>query len=67
MPVGNRFAERPAKHLLELLGQLAPDDCRVACGAGALRLLEVQPENRPRMEIRAFLNGYRPQVGERLG
>ena len=33
----------------------------------ALRLLEVQPENRPRMEIRAFLNGYRPQVGERLG
>jgi methionyl-tRNA formyltransferase len=45
----------------------APDDCRVACGAGALRLLEVQPENRPRMEIRAFLNGYRPQVGEQLG
>ena len=30
-------------------------------------LQEVQPENRPRMEIRAFLNGYRPQGGERLG
>ena len=45
----------------------APDDFRVACGEGALRLLEVQPESRPRMEIRAFLNGYRPQVGERLG
>jgi methionyl-tRNA formyltransferase len=45
----------------------APDDFRVACGDGALRLLEVQPESRPRMEIRAFLNGYRPQVGERLG
>jgi methionyl-tRNA formyltransferase len=45
----------------------APDDLRVACGEGALRLLEVQPESRPRMEIRAFLNGYRPQVGERLG
>ena len=45
----------------------APDDCRVACGEGALRLLEVQPESRPRMDIRAFLNGYRPQVGERLG
>jgi methionyl-tRNA formyltransferase len=45
----------------------APDDCRVACGEGALRLQEVQPENRPRMEIRAFLNGYCPQVGEQLG
>ena len=45
----------------------APDDFRVACGTGALRLLEVQPESRPRMDIRAFLNGYRPQVGERLG
>lgn len=45
----------------------APDDFRVACGEGALRLLEVQPESRPRMAIRAFVNGYRPQVGERLG
>lgn len=45
----------------------APNDVRVACGEGALRLLEVQPESRPRMEIRAFLNGYRPQVGERMG
>lgn len=43
-----------------------PEDVRVACGEGALRLLEVQPESRPRMEIRAFLNGYRPQVGEQL-
>jgi len=45
----------------------APDDLRVACGEGALRLLEVQPESRPRMDIRAFLNGYRPQLGERFG
>jgi methionyl-tRNA formyltransferase len=45
----------------------APDDLRVACGDGALRLLEVQPESRPRMDSRAFINGYRPQVGERLG
>jgi methionyl-tRNA formyltransferase len=45
----------------------APDDLRVACGEGALRLLEVQPESRPRMDSRAFINGYRPQVGERMG
>lgn len=44
----------------------APDHFLVACGEGALRLLEVQPESRPRMDIRAFVNGYRPQVGERL-
>jgi methionyl-tRNA formyltransferase len=45
---------------------IAPDNFLVACGEGALRLLEVQPESRPRMDIRAFINGYRPQVGERL-
>ena len=45
----------------------APDDLRIACGDGALRLLEIQPESRPRMDSRAFVNGYRPQVGERLG
>ena len=45
----------------------APDDLRVACGDGALRLLEVQPESRPRMDSRAFINGYRPQVGEQFG
>ncbi|MFQ3611937.1 MAG: methionyl-tRNA formyltransferase [Fimbriimonadales bacterium] len=39
----------------------------VACGEGALRLLEVQPESRAKMTIPAFLNGYHPQVGERLG
>ncbi|MFX5157647.1 hypothetical protein ABTC76_19760, partial [Acinetobacter baumannii] len=43
-----------------------PNNFLVACGEGALRLLEVQPESRPRMEIRAFVNGYRPQGGERL-
>lgn len=43
-----------------------PDNFLVACGQGALRLLQVQPENRTRMEIRAFVNGYRPQVGERM-
>ncbi len=43
-----------------------PDNFLVACGVGALRLLEVQPESRLRMDIRAFVNGYRPQVGERM-
>ncbi|GIV10074.1 MAG: methionyl-tRNA formyltransferase [Fimbriimonadales bacterium] len=43
-----------------------PNNFLVACGTGVLRLLEVQPESRPRMDIRAFVNGYRPQVGERL-
>jgi methionyl-tRNA formyltransferase len=39
----------------------------VACGEGAVRLLTVQPPGRARMDAAAFLNGYRPQVGERLG
>jgi len=40
----------------------------VACGQQtALQLLEVQPEGKKKMAVRDFLNGYRPQVGEKLG
>lgn len=36
----------------------------VACGSGAVRLLEVQPEGRPAMPGRAFLNGAGWMVGQ---
>lgn len=39
----------------------------VACGEDALRLIEVQPAGRPRMEGAAFLRGQRLAVGNRLG
>ncbi len=39
----------------------------VATGDGAVRLLEVQPEGKARMDGTAFANGYRPEPGERLG
>jgi methionyl-tRNA formyltransferase len=39
----------------------------VACGDGALRLLEVQPEARGRMEGGAFRNGYGVRAGEVWG
>ena len=38
----------------------------VACGAGALRLLEVQPEGRPAMPGKAFLNGTAWKTGQML-
>jgi len=38
----------------------------VVCGDGVLRLEEVQPAGKPRMDGAAFANGYRP-VGQRLG
>jgi methionyl-tRNA formyltransferase len=43
------------------------DELVVACGAGALRLREVQPEGKQRMGARDFLNGARAAAGERLG
>jgi len=40
----------------------------VGCGEGtALDILEVQPEGKKKMAVHDFLNGYRPQSGERLG
>lgn len=51
-------------------GTLHIEDGRLLAGCGhetALELLEVQPEGKKKMLVRDFLNGYRPQSGERLG
>lgn len=39
----------------------------VACGDDAVQLEAVQPLGKARMDGAAFVNGYRPEVGERLG
>ena len=49
-------------------GEIVPVRGRlyVACGEGAVEVLELQPEGKRRLAARDFLNGYRPQPGERL-
>lgn len=39
----------------------------VACGNGTVSLASVQPMGKARMDGAAFVNGYRPTVGEELG
>jgi len=39
----------------------------VACGEGQLLLLQVQPEGKNSMSGWAFVQGYKPQRGERMG
>jgi methionyl-tRNA formyltransferase len=39
----------------------------VACGDGAVRLDQLQPEGKGRVDGAAFVNGHRPEAGERLG
>lgn len=39
----------------------------VACGQGHVRLEVVQPEGKARMDATAWVNGYRPPLGTRLG
>src|SRR6476646_1976812 len=50
-------------------GQLRRDGDRllVGCGDSAVELLEGQPQGKRRMAARDFVNGYKPQDGERLG
>ena len=43
---------------------VAPDALVVATGDGALRVLEIQPEGRPAMPVRAFLSGHRIAAGD---
>ncbi len=52
------------------LGEIAVEAAEMIVGcwnASALHLLEVQPEGKKKMTGRDFLNGYRPQPGEKLG
>lgn len=44
-----------------------PDGVDVRCGDGVVRLEALQPEGKARMDTAAFVNGYRPEPGERLG
>ncbi len=51
-------------------GEIAANSGRLLVGFAGntqLELLEVQPEGRKRMPAKDFLNGYRPQAGEKLG
>ena len=47
--------------------ELSGDGPLVACGEGALMLLEVQPEGKKPMSGAAYLNGHKLKIGELLG
>ena len=50
--------------------ELLVRDGRISAGCGndsAVELLEVQPEGKKRMPARDFMQGYRPQTGDRVG
>ncbi|MBO0910931.1 MAG: methionyl-tRNA formyltransferase [Acidobacteria bacterium] len=55
--------EAPEAELLVKNGRLFAG----CAGRTALELFEVQPEGRKRISAREFVNGYRPESGERLG
>lgn len=44
-----------------------PDAFTVACGEGAVRFTEVQPEGGKHMDVQAFLRGKKPAKGTVLG
>jgi methionyl-tRNA formyltransferase len=43
------------------------DELVVACGELALRILEIQPESRSKMDVRSFLAGHPMKKGNQLG
>jgi methionyl-tRNA formyltransferase len=60
-------ASSPSEHPAP--GSVLTIDARsvtVACGTGAVQLLEVQPESRPRQDGGAFARGHRVAVGSRF-
>ena len=61
----------PVQHPSELMpGTIAVEAAHLLVGCGqdtALDLVEVQIEGKRRMTAQEFINGYRPQTGNRLG
>jgi methionyl-tRNA formyltransferase len=61
----------PATRATELLpGELSLETTHLSVGCSertVLELIELQPEGKRRMPSRDFINGYRPQTGEKLG
>jgi len=56
--------------VLQSPGSLLVENNRLLAGCAGdtvVELLEVQPEGKKRMAARDFINGYRPQPGEKLG
>ena len=45
---------------------VSSDSFAVACADGAVKILEVQLENKKRMNSKDFINGYKPKIGEVL-
>jgi methionyl-tRNA formyltransferase len=45
---------------------IEPDAFRIATGHGTVRLIEIQPEGRPAMPVRAFVSGHQVRPGDRF-
>jgi methionyl-tRNA formyltransferase len=61
---------RPAASQIPAMGEVRVEGGQLLVGCGhdtALELLELQPEGKKKMSVRDFVNGYRPQSGEKLG
>ena len=43
------------------------DDLQIACADSILQIMELQPEGKRRLSARDFINGLRPEIGERFG
>ena len=60
----NNVIETPQKPGSIVL--VTSDSFVVACSEGAVKVLEVQLENKKRMSSKDFINGYKPKIGEVL-
>ena len=61
-PFEGKTAEKPGTVM-----NLTKQSLHVACGEGTvLEILEIQPENRPRLTAADFIHGYKIHVGQRF-
>ena len=49
------------------VGEVTKDYFTILCTNGALKVTQVKPAGKRSMQAREFINGYKPQTGEKIG
>lgn len=64
---GNVLGNSASAQVPGAILEVKKDSLIVQAGGDTLEIRKLQPENKNAMEVSAFINGYRPQVGEKFG
>lgn len=59
-----KWSQTPSAQKPGTVCEINKETFKVSCGALTLEILELQPESKPKMPVKSFLQGYQLKIGE---